>query len=663
MIGVALYVLVVSVIVSIGGWLTDRILASLGWPRRGAWIAAMLLTVAIPAWQLPIALPDQSPVQVNLPPSAPISVNPIATARQARLAPGRARTTPAGYARTRSASSSTRPIWTATVYQRVLLLFLTGWTISSAVLLGRLLAGARALRRRARQWTQTVLDGVAVTVSDDLGPAVLGFLRPRIIVPQWLPGESAQRRSAVLAHESEHLRAHDEYFLLGGWLLVALIPWNLPLWWLWRRLRLSIEIDCDARVVRRGLPAPSYGAELLAIATRIPAPPRPAIGLFERPSQLAGRIRILVRPSRRWWRWAALPLYALTGLAALAAGTFPAPPIDTTLGAWNQSQLTARQLSELRAQDTRATRRLLATGQPDALAAAAILGWPYPDGMQSRHGRIVVQKVPSNAAQRLAWLSRAVEEAPDRVDLVMLEKDYCQMWNPRCTVAALDARLRALQPQNGLGWLDALETSVKAEEPTGIDAALAAIGQAKHVNVYRTHLFAHLVDALHRIGGESFEIASAQLNSIQVGRIRLNAMIAFERVCNWNASVLSTRRLKLCRNATLAFEQGDTLEVAESGAEVAMRLWPVGTPQHRRAVIALRRMDYLSQQSARLLWPPDGVQRVTLLLDPWGYIERMDAREVRMDSLYPREQDALRAELIDAGIRLTPPPHSNDPKS
>jgi hypothetical protein len=49
MIGVALYVLVVGVFLSVGGWLTDRILASLHWPRRGAWIAAMLLAVAIPA--------------------------------------------------------------------------------------------------------------------------------------------------------------------------------------------------------------------------------------------------------------------------------------------------------------------------------------------------------------------------------------------------------------------------------------------------------------------------------------------------------------------------------------------------------------------------------------------------------------------------------------
>jgi hypothetical protein len=108
----------------------------------------------------------------------------------------------------------------------------------------------------ARPWPVTALEGVEVAVSEGVGPAVLGILSPRIVVPRWLLEEAAQRRSAVLAHESEHLRAHDGRLLLAALLLVALLPWNLPLRWLWRRLRLAIEVDCDARVVRRGLQPP-----------------------------------------------------------------------------------------------------------------------------------------------------------------------------------------------------------------------------------------------------------------------------------------------------------------------------------------------------------------------------------------------------------------------
>jgi hypothetical protein len=41
--------------------------------------------------------------------------------------------------------------------------------------------------------------------------------------------------------------------VLGVALLVAvLVPWNLPVWRQLRRLRLAMEVDCDARVLRGG---------------------------------------------------------------------------------------------------------------------------------------------------------------------------------------------------------------------------------------------------------------------------------------------------------------------------------------------------------------------------------------------------------------------------
>jgi beta-lactamase regulating signal transducer with metallopeptidase domain len=658
MIGVALYVLVASALLSVGGWLADRILASLDWPRRGAWIGAMLLTVVVPAWHLPGALPDASPVEVSAPAAARVPGTPLPAASRSPNAPPPAESVAAQSAPTRSASSAAHRVWTATLYRRVLVLFLACWGGASAVMLMRLWVGGVLLRRRSRRWERTLLDGITVTVSDGLGPAVLGIVRPRIIVPRWLSAESVQMRSVVLAHESEHLRARDGYVLLGARLLIALIPWNLPVWWLWRRLRLAIEIDCDARVVRRGMAATSYAEGLLAIATRIPGPPRPEIGLFERRSHLARRIRILLSPSRKCSRWAALPLYALTGLAALAAGTFPAPPIDAALGARNQSERTAHEMSEAGIQDARATRRLLASGQPYALAAAAVLGWPYPDGMRITDGRTVIRRVPSDATRRLAWLARAVAKAPDQVDLVMLERDYCRNWNPRCDVASLDARLQALDPHNGFVWLDALQMAVASRDSAGIDAALAAIGRTGHVDAYRNHLFAHLVEVLHGIAGEDFVSASEQLAGIGRG-IRLNAMIAFSSVCNRRAPALGAARLALCRKAALAFEHGDTFEVADTGSEIAMRLWPAGTPQHERAAIRNHRRDYLIRQAGRL-WSPGGLHRLVLVFDSRRYLEHMYALNVRLDGRYPREQDALRAELIAAGLGVTPPPLSKD---
>jgi hypothetical protein len=649
MIGAAIYVVLVGVFLSVGAWFAERILASLRWPRRGAWLAAMILSVAVPVWHLPGALPDMSPVQLTVPPPSGASGTRHGAARANPLPTRRAPTRPSS----RSFGSAHR-FWTTTIYERLQMAFLAGWGVLSAGLILRLIAGGAALRRRARQWTVTVLDGVTFTVANDLGPAVLGILHPRIVVPQWLLEEPAARRAAVLAHEGEHLRAHDGRCALAGLLLVVLLPWNLPLWWIWRRLRLAVEVDCDARVVRGGAHPAAYGNDLLAIATRAPPAPRAAIGLFEQRSQLARRIRILVSPSRRWWRWAALPFYAFPAVAALAAATFPAPPIDAALGARNQAHQSAVMTAEERALDARVAGRLLTNGRPDALAAAAVLGWPWPDDARVVRGRLLP---PSDAVQRLAWLARAVAEAPERRDLVMLEKDFCQEWQAHCESAALDARLRALDPDNGAAWLDALAAAAQAKDRTGIDAALAAIGRTTRVDTYGARLFSQLVGALHQMGGEDFNTAYSQVHGISGGEMALDATIAFSTVCNWNVRQLTTRRLTLCRNAGVAFEHGDSFLLSETGSAVAMRLWPVGTPEQREAAALHRRLDYMESQSQWLLRPPG--HRLQTLLELFD--GDFSARIVRWSSKYPSEQEVLQAQLTHVGLNPNPPPGWKDP--
>jgi TonB-dependent SusC/RagA subfamily outer membrane receptor len=51
----------------------------------------------------------------------------------------------------------------------------------------------------------------------------------------------------------------------------CLLPWNAALWWLLARSRLAVELDCDARLLRRGVAPLSYGELLLEIAGRSPA--------------------------------------------------------------------------------------------------------------------------------------------------------------------------------------------------------------------------------------------------------------------------------------------------------------------------------------------------------------------------------------------------------
>lgn len=637
MLAVALYVLVVTALLSAGAWLAERIMASLRWPRRGVWLAALALAIVVPAWRLPGALPGLSPTQLM----APATARP----RQAvtPLVPG--------------ASRAPHRFWTAATYEHVLLGFLVGWGVLTALLIGRLIAAQIALRHRARHWTVAEADGIAFAVSEDLGPAVLGCRHPRIVIPRWVLSTPAPGRHAALVHGHEHLCAHDGQCLLAARLLVALLPWNLPLWWLWRRLSLAIEVDCDARVVRRGISPARYGEALSALVARAVPVPRPPVGVFEGCAQLGPRIRILGARPRSRSRWAALPLCALTGLAGLTAATFPAPPIDARMGARNQARRTELQWAAQRAQDARAVRRLLASRRPDALAAAAVVDAQPTFNMRYVHGELEARtSVRSGAVEPLAWLRQAVTDAPSRPALLILERYFCLQRLDRCDLAAVDARLRSLDPDNGTDSLDTLAAAVTAKNRAGIDAALAAIGHTNRVDTYGTQLFARLADTLHRIGAERLSMAYAQVEDIR-DQLIMDGLFAFDEACGRNVERLSARRVSLCRNASLAFERGDTFSGSEVGSGIAMRLWPAGTPEHRQAARLHRRLDFMEEQSSHLMWPP-GHELQTLLALYDGAVWR---QIIRWSLQYPSEQDVLRAQLVHAGLPVSPPPGWKDP--
>jgi hypothetical protein len=196
----------------------------------------------------------------------------------------------------------------------------------SALTLATLAIGWLQLRRRLRCAVQGEIAGVSVTVSRDIGPAVVGIVRSRIVIPQWLLQQDAATQRIVLTHEREHLRAQDIRVLGGALLLAALIPWNLPVWWQLRRLRFAMEVDCDARVLRGGQSRSTYSAVLLNVATRLVPLRAAAAGLSESGSSLEKRIRIMHSPIRTRWRALAALLGTCSVALIAAAANVSAPP-------------------------------------------------------------------------------------------------------------------------------------------------------------------------------------------------------------------------------------------------------------------------------------------------------------------------------------------------
>lgn len=184
---------------------------------------------------------------------------------------------------------------------------LGAWIGASVVLIGLVWGGALRMRRLGRRWHPRSLDGVEVLVSQAMGPAVIGFLRPRIVLPAWVLDLPPEERSLILAHEEEHRRGRDPLLLAGALLVPVLMPWNPGAWLAFFRLRDAVETDCDARVLARRVGTPRRYARLLyEVGTRPAAPVPLGAGFGERTSSLERRIRTMLGKTLGigWKGWA-----------------------------------------------------------------------------------------------------------------------------------------------------------------------------------------------------------------------------------------------------------------------------------------------------------------------------------------------------------------------
>ena len=202
------------------------------------------------------------------------------------------------------------------------------WGMASIALALVILGSGAHLSWRRRRWDRAHIAGTAIYISEDSGPAVVGFLRPHIVVPRWLTKSTPDEQELVIAHERSHLGAHDTQLLTIAVCLLACMPWNLVLWWQLRRLRLAIEIDCDARVLSLGYPVARYSETLIAVGERQSASFAMTMARYGSKSFLEQRIHNMLRKKTRHAPVWALALACLgAGFAVCAAEVAP-PKVD-----------------------------------------------------------------------------------------------------------------------------------------------------------------------------------------------------------------------------------------------------------------------------------------------------------------------------------------------
>jgi bla regulator protein BlaR1 len=200
-----------------------------------------------------------------------------------------------------------------------------GWSAASTILLLAILTSGVQLSWHRRRWERGNMAGVPVHISEDAGPAIVGLLDSHIVVPRWLLQCPPDVQELVIAHEQSHLEAHDARLVTIALGLLVCMPWNLPLWWQLRRLRFAIEIDCDARVLRRGYDVSRYGETLIAVGERQSATIALVAAMSEPRSLLELRIRNMLRKKTKYAHATAAALACL-GIAFAVGAAEISPP-------------------------------------------------------------------------------------------------------------------------------------------------------------------------------------------------------------------------------------------------------------------------------------------------------------------------------------------------
>ena len=318
------YAIVVSLLLGAAAFAAERAARALRLPTRAIWAAAIVASLLLPVTvaSVSVALPaifsaSGAPARTIVLRDATLpALSPQAWIRAATAAAAHHTAMPAP-----AASAASAPAPSAALD----LLLQRAWAASSVLMLLALAASAIILALRKRHWPQRSVAGKRVFVAPDAGPAVVGLLRPRIVLPTWLLAADARQQTLVIAHEQAHVDAHDPQLLTLALCLLVLMPWNLPLWWQLRRLRHAIEVDCDARVLGAGHDLQHYGTALIDVGQRQSSFIGAVAAMAESRSLLEERIGIMAAQPARWRKAGALAL-AAASLCTLAAAAQIAPP-------------------------------------------------------------------------------------------------------------------------------------------------------------------------------------------------------------------------------------------------------------------------------------------------------------------------------------------------
>ena len=277
-----LYAAAVGLPIFLAAFACSSALRKYGRPERGIWFAALGLALTLPVVFLMNTSGGSSPGASAIPPEAGFAAVASGTSPETGVL-------------------GLPAVVVVSVEQsglgldEVLMLL---WLLASAILMFRWMVATRRIAKLGASWRAGILDGIRVWLTTDLGPAVSGIFRTRILVPSWLVSLPEEQRSLVLLHEEEHVKARDPALIAVTRMARILTPWNPFVWLLSSRLVRAVELDCDRRVLRRRPDVEAYGTTLLTVSSRDTSRLVAAAAFAESEAPLRKRILAMTTPPR-----------------------------------------------------------------------------------------------------------------------------------------------------------------------------------------------------------------------------------------------------------------------------------------------------------------------------------------------------------------------------
>ena len=157
-----------------------------------------------------------------------------------------------------------------------------------------------------------------VTTDDLESPAMVGVLRPVILIPRWLADQGNPARfDWAVRHELTHVQQLDAVGVLVRDLTLILFWFHPALWWVARKLTEEMELACDQAMLRSPDEAGDYAEQLFSILHGMRERRRTNVagGLFATRTLVGRRIEVLLAGHARSGRVSASAVSIIVAVA------------------------------------------------------------------------------------------------------------------------------------------------------------------------------------------------------------------------------------------------------------------------------------------------------------------------------------------------------------